>query len=174
MQITLEEDLVTNSGREPGSSLFLSLLPSFFKAEPFGGCSSPCGVKPLLWYETSAQASAASTPLLLPKHCCPSLLSHELRPLTPAHKVTSPAPRAGGGFGQCRAQSGVRRALCAPTAIQQTRPEIPHWLYQHWTAPAGKGWATTSCWGDTLKIASIPEHQKCPAMNCKSLITVIL
>lgn len=121
-KITLEKDLVTNSGREPGSSLFLSLLTSFFKAEPFGGCSSPCGVKPL------PKLLQLQLPLLLPRHCCPSLLSQELRPPSPEHKVPPAAPRAGGGFGQGRALAGVRRALCAPTAIQQTQPEIAHLL----------------------------------------------
>lgn len=64
MKITLEEDLVTNSGRQPGSSQFLSLLHSFFKAEPFGGCSSPCGVKPLPRASAAPAVSAPAQALL--------------------------------------------------------------------------------------------------------------
>lgn len=148
MKNALEQDLVTNSGREPDSSLFLS----FYSSSCLCSCQGCEG-----------------------RHCCPALLLQELRPPTRAHKVTSPAPRAGGGCQLWPMQGTLisqKNPLCT-----YSHPAGMTWdssLSQHWATPARKGWAITSFWGNTLKIASIPEHQKCPAMNCNSLITVIL
>lgn len=177
MKNALEQHLVTKSGREPGGLSAPQPPPPFSRQGPLG-CSTPC----LGYGATSAQSCCSSSCLCW---SCPGLRGQALLPFSPVTgaKATNSCTQShlqhqgqeeAASFGQCRALPWARWALCAPTDIQQTQPEIPHFLYQHWATPARKGWAITSCWGDTLKIASIPEHQKCPAMNCKSLITVIL
>lgn len=98
MKNTLEQDLVTNSGRESGGSLFLSLPHSFSRQSPLVAARAPAQavVQPLP-RASAAPATSAPAQHCKGRHCCPSLLSQELRPPTPAHKVRCPAPRAGGG-----------------------------------------------------------------------------
>lgn len=98
MKNTLEQDLVTNSGRESGGSLFLSLPHSFSRQSPLVAARAPAQavVQPLP-RASAAPATSAPAQQCKGRHCCPSLLSQELRPPTPAHKVRCPAPRAGGG-----------------------------------------------------------------------------
>lgn len=131
MKNALEQHLVTKSGREPGGSLLLSLPPPFSRQGPLG-CSSPC----LGYGATSAQSCCSSSCLCW---SCPGLWGQAVLPFSPVTgaKATNSCTQShlqhqgqqeAASFGQCRALPGSRWALCAPTDIHQTRPEIPHFL----------------------------------------------
>lgn len=118
MKNALEQDLVTNSGREPGTEL----LCSSASPAPFSRQS------PLVAAQAPAQHLYSSSCLC----SCPGLRGQALLPCPP---VTGAEATNSSTKGRRKlpaladtGHSSVRRALCAPTAIQQTRPEIPHFI----------------------------------------------